>query len=179
MRISGLSQIGPEIPLSTQRPGTKVQVFWREVDDYVQHFGNSTKFCARVFSTPGCFRVHRIVCKHSLRTFLQSKTIKAGESIEKAVHCPNPIVEIPQNVPQNGTKQAQISELDAHFGIFWSAKCPHKIFAKMFQNILTFTPNGSFLSLSATLAENGNLSRSDSKKTVLTVPTLLTDFKNT
>ena len=56
----------------------------------MQHFGNSTKFCASVFSTPGCFRVHRIVCKHSLSTFLQNKTIEAGESIEKAVHCPSP-----------------------------------------------------------------------------------------
>ena len=93
MRISGLSQIGPEIPLSTPKGWHKSSSLSREVDDYVQHFGNSTKFCASVFSTPGCFRVHRIVCKHSLSTFLQNKTIKAGESIEKAVHCPNPTQE--------------------------------------------------------------------------------------
>ena len=97
MRISGLSQIGPEIPLSTSKGWHKSSSLLREVDDYVQHFGNSTKFCAMVFSTPGCFRVHRIVCKHSLRTVLQTKTIKSDESIEKAVHCPNPKFEAQQH----------------------------------------------------------------------------------
>ena len=116
MRISGLSQIGPEIPLSTSKGWHKSSSLSREVDDYGQHFGNSTKFCARVFSTPGCFRVHRIVCKHSLSTFLQNKTIKAGESIEEAVHCPNP-TKSDENVQCNGKSRSDGCESESFINL--------------------------------------------------------------